>query len=96
VDIIVLSTSQNSSDNLSSYPRDSHHCSDVFCWRGSTSFTDRLSIKCILKQLWKIPPHLIHVTTLHCQKTSGKLINSKSHGSVTSALMPLMCGGIFS
>jgi len=31
---VVHSTAKNSSDNISSYPLDNHHCSDAVYWRG--------------------------------------------------------------
>jgi len=30
---VIHNTAQNSSDNLLSYPPDSHHCSDIVYWR---------------------------------------------------------------
>jgi len=37
----MLHTTQNSSDNLPSYPPDSHHSSDIVFWREGVIFTQK-------------------------------------------------------
>jgi len=36
----IHKTAQNSSDNLPSYHRDSHHCSDIVYWREGGLYDD--------------------------------------------------------